>query len=58
MLGDLVGLIARLTMTKCPLPARSSQSGGEMDIGIKDRTCEKKAKTVIFGGIGIWVWTV
>ena len=44
VLGDLVGLSARLTMTKGSLPARSSQSGGEMNKGMTDKTCEKRGK--------------
>ena len=34
-------------MTKWSLPARSSQSGGEMDNGMKDKTYEEKARTII-----------
>ena len=44
MLGDLVDISARLTMTKWPLPAGSSQFGGEMNKDMKDKTCENKSE--------------
>ena len=51
MLGDLVGLTERLTITKQSPPAGSSQSGGEMNEGMKDKICPNKkgrgSRTVI-----------
>lgn len=32
-------------MTKWSLPARSSQSGAEMDNDMKDKTCEEKERS-------------